>query len=155
MKGLRMSEHKAQLSWKRKTESFDYEKYNREHLIIFNDKTTIKASAAAEFKGDPDCVDPEQGLTAALSSCHMLTFLAIASKKRYIVDSYEDEVVGFLEKNEAGIWGVTRVILQPKIRFSGDKVPSQEELKGLHESAHKHCIIANSVLTKVNIKPQE
>ena len=43
-----MSEHKAQLSWKRKTESFDYEKYNRDHLIIFfNGKVTIKASAAA------------------------------------------------------------------------------------------------------------
>jgi organic hydroperoxide reductase OsmC/OhrA len=147
-----MSEHKAQLNWKRKTESFDYEKYNRDHSIAFNAKTVIKASAAGELKGDPDNVDPEQGLTAALSSCHMLTFLAIASRKRYIIDSYEDEAVGFLEKNEAGVLCVARVILQPKTKFSGDKIPSEEELHALHESAHKYCIIANSVSSKIEIK---
>lgn len=148
-----MSEHKAQLSWKRKTESFDYENYNRDHLIQFNDKQNLRASAALGFKGDPECVDPEQGLTAAIASCHMLTFLAIASRKRYTVDSYDDNAVGFMEKNESDMLIVSRVVLSPKVQFSGDKIPSQEDLKGLHESAHKHCIIANSVLTKVEINP--
>lgn len=147
-----MSEHKAQVIWGRKTESFDYDSYNREHLLIFNENVKVRASAAAGFKGDVGCVDPEQGLTGALASCHMLTFLAIASKKNYIVDSYQDAAVGFMEKNEAGDLIVSRVVLSPQVKFSGNKIPSAQELQGLHENAHKHCIIANSVLTKVEIK---
>lgn len=147
-----MSEHKAQVIWGRTTESFDYDSYNREHLLIFNANIKIRASAALGFKGDADCVDPEQGLTGALASCHMLTFLAIASKKRYRVDSYRDAAVGYMEKNEAGALVVARVVLSPQVKFSGDKVPSAEELRGLHESAHKNCIIANSVLTRVEIR---
>ena len=146
-----MSEHKAQIIWKRKTPGFDYESYNREHVVHYNDQIAVKASAAAAFKGDPDCVDPEQALTGAIASCHMLTFLAVASKKRYVVDSYEDEAVGIMENNEDGVLVVARAILHPRVTFSGAKVPSAEDLKALHESAHKHCIVANSVKTKVEI----
>ncbi len=148
-----MSEHKAQVVWKRKTPTFDYESYNREHVVHYNDEVAVKSSAAAAFKGDPGCVDPEQTLTAAIASCHMLTFLAVASKKRYVVDSYEDEAVGIMENNEDGVLVVARAILRPQAKFSGAKVPSMEELKALHESAHKHCIVANSVKTKVEVIP--
>ncbi|MCB0346667.1 MAG: hypothetical protein KDD66_16245, partial [Bdellovibrionales bacterium] len=77
-----MSEHKARISWEKTSASFDYEEYNREHEWSFPGGITVQASAAPDFKGLPDRVDPEEGLVAALSSCHMLTFLAIASKKR-------------------------------------------------------------------------
>jgi organic hydroperoxide reductase OsmC/OhrA len=88
---------------------------------------------------------------AALSSCHMLTFLAIASKKGFVVDDYRDEAVGVLEKNAEGRLAVTRVTLRPRIGFSGDRVPSVEEIERMHESAHRGCFIANSVRTEVTV----
>ncbi|MBN1869778.1 MAG: OsmC family protein [Candidatus Omnitrophica bacterium] len=147
-----MSEHKADVKWERRTNDFNYDSYNRGHSIIFNDEISIQGSAAAEFKGDPHCANPEQVLTAALSSCHLLTFLAIAAKKRYTVEEYHDEAIGFLEKGEEGRLVVSRAVLQPRAKFSGGKIPSKEELEKLHDSAHKHCAIANSVTTKVEIK---
>lgn len=149
-----MSEHKAQINWKKSIESFDYDKYNRDHIIMFNTKNAINASAAGELKGNPDNVDPEQQLTASLSSCHMLTFLAIASRKKYVVDSYQDNPIGVMEKNETGMLSVTKVTLYPKAVFSGDRIPTADELNGLHESAHKYCVIANSIKTPVEIKPR-
>jgi organic hydroperoxide reductase OsmC/OhrA len=101
--------------------------------------------------GKPDRVDPEQAFVAALSACHMLTFLAIAAKKRLVVDEYTDEAVGFLEKNDEGKLAMTRVTLRPRVRFAPDAAPSDEELAGLHQSAHKHCFIANSVKTRVSV----
>jgi organic hydroperoxide reductase OsmC/OhrA len=147
-----MSEHHVTVSWKRASADFKYEEYNREHAWSFDAGIQVKASAAPDFRGKPDCVDPEEALVAALSSCHMLTFLAIASRKRLVVDSYEDAAVGFLEKNAAGKLAVTRAILRPKIRFSGSQSPSAEELSKLHEQAHQQCFIANSVLTVVTVE---
>ncbi|TBR21832.1 OsmC family peroxiredoxin, partial [bacterium] len=103
-----MSEHRVTVSWKRASEGFKYEEYNREHAWAFDAGIQVRASAAPDFRGKPDCVDPEEALIAALSSCHMLTFLAIASRKRLVVDSYEDAAVGILEKNAAGRLAVTR-----------------------------------------------
>ncbi|MND05584.1 OsmC-like protein [compost metagenome] len=68
-----------------------------------------------------------------------------------MVDSYEDEAVGHLEKNANGKFAVTRVDLHPKIAFSGVKQPTAEDLDALHEKAHKECFIANSVLTDVKV----
>jgi len=150
-----MSEHKAAIQWKRETGNFDYDSYNREHKILFNETIEVKASAAEEFKGDPKCIDPEQALVASLSSCHMLTFLAIASKKNYIVDEYHDQAVGYMEKNKDGNFIVARAILYPQVQFSGEKIPSPEELEGLHASAHKYCVIANSIKTEVKVESEQ
>ena len=89
---------------------------------------------------------------AALSSCHMLTFLAIAARKRFVVDAYEDDAVGFLEKNGAGALAVTRVLLRPRIAFAGDG-PAPEVLEKMHHLAHETCFIANSVRTDVRVEP--
>ncbi|HLF18396.1 MAG TPA: OsmC family protein [Candidatus Omnitrophota bacterium] len=147
-----MSEHKATIDWKKSTQSFDYETYNREHTWQFDNKVKIDASAAPEYKGKTTHIDPEEALVAAAAGCHMLTFLAIASKKRLVVESYHDEAVGFLEQNEDGQLAVTRIHLHPRISFSGDKKPSQEELQLLHEKAHLHCFIANSIKAHVEVK---
>ena len=90
---------------------------------------------------------------AALASCHMLTFLALAAGRRFVVDSYSDEAIGFMEKNEKGKLAITRVTLRPKIAFGGEKLPSQEQISKLHELAHEGCFIANSVLTAVAVEP--
>jgi organic hydroperoxide reductase OsmC/OhrA len=146
-----MSSFKIELNWKRTTQDFSYEKFNRNHTIEFSGKQLLRNSAAAEYLGNTDTANPEELLGSALSSCHMLTFLAVASKSGYTVDSYADQAEAFLEKNEEGKIAVTSVNLKPVIVFSGDKKPDSDQLKSLHDKAHRNCFIANSVKTKVNI----
>jgi organic hydroperoxide reductase OsmC/OhrA len=148
-----MSEHKITLEWKRASEDFSYESYNRDHELKFGGGIQVPASAAPEFRGNPAHVNPEEALVAALSSCHMLTFLAIAAKKRFVVDHYRDQAVGFLEKNEKGKLAMTRVILRPHVAFGGASPPTSEQLAQLHERAHQECFIANSVTAQVTIEP--
>jgi len=81
----------------------------------------------------------------------MLTFLALACKQKFVLDSYADEAVGHMEKNAEGRQAITRVELHPKIHWSGDKAPTAEELDKMHHAAHENCFIANSVKTEVTV----
>lgn len=150
-----MSEHIAEIVWKRETESFAYKDYNRTHAWRFDGGVEVSAAAAPDYLGDPACVDPEEAFVASLSSCHMLTFLAIASKKRLVVDKYEDRAVGRMEKNEAGKMAVTRVDLYPRVSFAGDAAIDDETLAKMHHDAHEHCFIANSVTTEIIVHHKE
>jgi len=147
-----MSQHKVTVEWKRESESFTYESYNRDHTLVFEGGNRVTASAAPAYRGNPAHVNPEEGLVAALSSCHMLTFLAVAAKKHVVVDHYTDQAVGFLDKNDKGKLAITRVILRPRIAFGGTTVPTPQEIAELHEQAHHGCFIANSVTTVVTIE---
>jgi organic hydroperoxide reductase OsmC/OhrA len=149
-----MSEHKVTVEWKRETPDFSYQSYNRDHNWAFDAGVTVRASAAPAYLGNAACVDPEEAFVASLSSCHMLTFLAIASRKRFVLDEYRDEAVGILGKDKAGRLAITKVTLRPKVQFSGDKAPSPEELEQMHEQAHDACFIANSVKTEVIVEPR-
>lgn len=145
-----MSEHQATLSWSRGDGAFEPKEYTRAHQWAFpRSGQNLKASAAVAFRGTDDCVDPEEAYTAALASCHMLTFLAIASMSGYILDQYDDSPVGYLEKGADGKPWLARVVLHPRTQFSGDKQPSDEDLKKLHEKAHHSCFLANSVKTVI------
>ena len=103
------------------------------------------------ISGNPAHVDPEEAFVASLSSCHMLTFLAIACKQKFVIDSYEDEAVGHLEKNSEGKLAITRVELRPRIKWADDRRPSAEELDKMHRASHENCFIANSVRTEVTV----
>ena len=149
-----MSEHHATIDWKRETPDFDYETYNRDHDWQFDAGITVRASANPAYLGSESCVDPEEAFVASLSSCHMLTFLALAARKRYIVDRYRDEAVGVLDKDAGGRLAMTKVTLRPQVTFSGEKQPTVEELRQLHDRAHHACFIANSVKTEVVVEPQ-
>lgn len=146
-----MSQHEAVIEWRRDGAPFDYESYPRNHAWRFPGGVEVAASAAPEFKGDAACVDPEEGFVAAISSCHMLTFLALAARKRFVVDHYRDAAVGSMEKNEDGKLAVTRVVLRPEVCFAGEG-PSAEQLERLHHQAHEHCFIANSVRTRIAVE---
>jgi organic hydroperoxide reductase OsmC/OhrA len=146
-----MSEHRAHVSWERKGIDFGYDSYPRDHAWSFEGGVSVPATAAPAFRGNPERVDPEAAFVAALSSCHMLTFLAIASRKRLVVDGYEDDAVGWLEKNEAGKLAMTRVVLRPRVSFAG-AAPAPAVVADLHERAHRECFIANSVRTLVEIE---
>ncbi len=150
-----MSEYKATIFWQRDREDFAYETYNRAHEWRFGGGTVVRASSAPEYRGDSKLVNPEEGLVAALSSCHMLTFLALCARKRFTVDRYEDQAVGVMTKNEAGKLWVSRVALRPRVTFHGERQPSAEELHTLHERAHQECFIANSVKTEVVVERPE
>jgi len=147
-----VSEHKVTIEWKRETPDFAYETYNRDHDWTFDAGVTIRASATPAYLGSESCVDPEEAFVASLSSCHMLTFLAVAARKRYVVDDYHDEAVGVLEKDAQGRLAITRAILRPKVTFGGQKTPTTEELRQLHDQAHHSCFIANSVKTEVVVE---
>ncbi|MBT8143874.1 MAG: OsmC family protein [Gammaproteobacteria bacterium] len=146
-----MSAHKATISWQRQTDSFAYTDYNRDHDWVI-DSVRIAASAAPGYHGSAQRVDPEEAFVAALASCHMLTFLAIASRKGWVVDRYDDEATGLLSKNTEGKLGVTRVTLRPRIVFSGEKQPDDDAIGRAHDLAHKECFIANSVTTEVVVE---
>jgi organic hydroperoxide reductase OsmC/OhrA len=145
-----MSEHKTVLKWQRGNTSFGYKEYSRDHQWDFpRSGQFLRASAAPEYLGSADCTDPEEAFTAALASCHMLTFLAIAAMSGFTVDSYEDEAVGFLEKGENKKPWLARMKMNPKIVFSGDKKPNETDVEKLHEKAHHECFLANSVKTQI------
>jgi len=149
-----MSEHKARIEWKRTSEDFEAASYTRDHTWVFENGVEVAASAAPDYRGNPERVDPESSFVASLSSCHMLTFLFLCARRHFTVDSYADSAVGYLEKNPEGRMAVTRVELKPRVQFSGDVGPSSEELSQLHERAHRDCFIANSVTTQIEIRPE-
>lgn len=150
-----MSDHHAAIRWQRTSKDFSYDSYNRAHEIVFkNGKVVLAASAAPGFKGDADRADPEEALVAALSSCHMLSFLAICARKRLTVDAYEDDAVGTLEKNEKGKLWIGHVTLRPRVDFAPGVAIERETLDSLHHLAHEECFIANSVKTEVAVLPR-
>jgi len=139
------------VAWERTTEDFSYEAYSRNHLWRFEGGVEVPASAAPAFLGEGERVDPEEAFVAALSSCHMLTFLAIAARKRLVVDGYRDAAVGFLEKNAAGKLAITRVVLRPEVSFR--EPPPETVVERMHHTAHAECFIASSVTTEVRVEP--
>ena len=148
-----MSEHKVYLSWKNEGEDFSYKTYDRSHMWKFEGGTLIEASAAPDYLGRSELVNPEEAFAASLASCHMLTFLAIASMKKYTVATYEDNAVAILGKNEKLKMAVTTVYLRPNIRFTGDNIPDKSIIDEMHHRAHQECFIANSVLTEIIVEP--
>ncbi|HSY16864.1 MAG TPA: OsmC family protein [Candidatus Acidoferrales bacterium] len=148
-----MSEYKATIKWQRTSPDFLKGKYSREHTWTFDGGVTVPASSSPAVVpvpySNPAHVDPEEAFVASISSCHMLTFLYLAGKKGFQIDSYEDESIGVMAKNETGVPWVSRVTLNPEIVYSGDKLPTPEDEKQLHHLAHEQCFIANSIKTEV------
>jgi organic hydroperoxide reductase OsmC/OhrA len=149
-----MSEHRASISWKRVTPDFSYETYDRAHEWRFDCGITVAASSSPQFRGRPDRVDPEEAFVAALSSCHLLSFLAIAARRRLTVDAYDDDAVGYMSKNERGRLAITRVVLRPRVTWAAGTVVPPEEAERLHHMSHEECFIANSVKTDVVVEPR-
>src|SRR5215831_3134304 len=120
-----MAEHKATIKWTLSQGEFLKGTYSREHTWTFDGGMTIAASSSPAAVrvpfSNPANVDPEEAFVASLSSCHMLTFLYVASKKGFEIASYEDEAVGMMTKNERGIPWVSSVVLRPRIVYTGAK----------------------------------
>ncbi|MBS2011404.1 MAG: OsmC family protein [Deltaproteobacteria bacterium] len=146
-----MSLHRAAVTWKRSTTDFEPDTYSREHVVTFGGGARLEASAAPEYHGDGTKPNPEEQLVGALSGCHMLTFLAVCARKKVVVDAYDDEAEGVLEKNAEGRLAVTRVTLRPRVTFAESTPVDDATLDSLHAAAHRGCFIASSVKTEVTI----
>jgi organic hydroperoxide reductase OsmC/OhrA len=151
-----MSEHKAVISWKRTSPDFIKGKYSREHTWTFDGGITVPASPSPSVVpvpySNPAHIDPEEAFVAAVSSCHMLTYLYLAYQQGFQVDSYHDEAVGMMTKNERGVPWVSSITLHPQIAYSGDKLPTFADEERLHHLAHEQCFIASSIKTEVIVK---
>ena len=150
-----MSEHKAWLNWELLDGDFVKGRFSRRHTWTFDGGLTVPASPSplvvpAPYS-DEAALDPEEAYVASIASCHMLTFLYLASRKKFEVTRYEDEAVGRMAKAENGIPWVASITLNPKVEYGGDARPTPEEEKQLHAAAHQQCFIATSVKTEVTV----
>jgi organic hydroperoxide reductase OsmC/OhrA len=150
-----MSEHIATVYWENRQEIFMDNQYSREHTWSFDGGIEVTASASPHVVpvpyANPAYVDPEEAFVAALSSCHMLFFLAIAAKKQFIVERYQDRAIGIMDKNEAGKLAMTAIHLYPDITFRSDWSPTAGQIAAMHEQAHHQCFLANSVKASITI----
>jgi len=153
-----LAEHKATIDWAREGATFTDNRYSRAHRWRFDGGVEVPGSASPHVVPLPHsveaAVDPEEAFIASLSSCHMLWFLSIAAERGFVVDRYVDEAAGRLGRDAAGRMAMTRVILHPAVQFSGGKLPTDDEIAGMHDEAHDKCFIANSVKTEVRCEPR-
>lgn len=149
-----MSEHSAEIHWRRAPHPQDAGTYDRNHDARFSGGQSLRVSASAEFKGDPACVDPEQMVVSAVGSCHMLFFLAIAEQQGYLVERYHDQPVGTLGKSDRGGMEITRVVLSPAVSFGGERQPDAVAIERMHAAAHRNCFIGKSLRAEVVVQPE-
>ncbi|RJF98917.1 OsmC family protein [Noviherbaspirillum saxi] len=153
-----MHTYEATISWSRGDHAFTDNRYSRGHRWSFDGGIEVPASSSPSVVPEPmsiaAAVDPEEAFVAAVSSCHMLTFLWVAGRQGFVVDSYRDKALGIMEKNTEGRVAVTRVTLRPRIVFSGTRQPSADELDHMHHKAHEDCFIANSVKSEIVVEAQ-
>lgn len=149
-----MATYTADIRWTlAQGDDFPGGRYSRGHSVGFDGGVTIPASASPHVVGRwavAEAVDPEEMLVAALSACHMLTFLNVVRVAGFGVTAYRDHAEGVMEAIAPGRQAVTRVVLHPEIVWSGEG-PDAETLARLHHAAHEACFIANSVRTEVSV----
>jgi organic hydroperoxide reductase OsmC/OhrA len=148
-----MSTYSSTITWKNDSpETFIKNQYTRGHKWSFDGGVTVPASSSPHVVRLPwsveAAVDPEEALVAAASSCHMLSFLYIAAKAGFNAESYTDEAVGEMS-NEKGKQWISKITLDPQIVWTGDKLPTEQDLKHLHHEAHELCYIANSLKSEI------
>lgn len=149
-----MATYTADVYWALKDgEDFRNGRYSRGHTVSFDGGAVVPASASPHVVGKwavAAAVDPEEMLVAALSNCHMLSFLHVARTAGFAVAAYRDHAEGTMEEIAPGRQAITRVVLHPQIAWTG-LVPDEAELARMHHEAHEVCFIANSVKTQVTV----
>jgi organic hydroperoxide reductase OsmC/OhrA len=149
--------HTATIRWHVGAADFLGKRYSRAHTWTFDGGIVVPASSSPHVvpvpMSDASAVDPEEAFVAALSSCHMLWFLDVASRAGFAVESYEDAADGHMGRNAAGKLVVDIVTLRPRTRFAGAHVPDARALAALHHEAHEECFLANSVRCEIRCEP--
>jgi len=153
-----MHTYTATVSWSRGEQTFTDGKYSRAHRWRFDGGVDVPASSSPLVVrpplSDEAAIDPEEAFVASLSSCHMLFFIDFARRAGFRIDRYEDRAEGVMSQDAEGRTAITVVTLRPAIAFSGERVPTAEEIAALHHKSHEACFIANSVRSEVRIEPR-
>ena len=141
----------------RGTGTSHYKAYGRDHTITAGgraaaDQGVILGSSDQTFHGDAERWNPEEMLLAALSQCHLLSYLHVAARHGVIVTAYTDAALGTMSQLPAGGGHFTSVTLRPRVTISApDQVAFAQTL---HEEAARECFIAASVNFPVLHEPQ-
>ena len=146
-----MSELSVELKWELEENKSISSDYNIDHTLKINNQMILNASSAPEYGGNENFLNPEQALAAAISSCHMMTFLALASKLKWPVIKYTDKAIAFLGKNSKGKMCVSKIELNPKIKFENNFDVAKEKMVEMQQRSHRYCFIANSLSEEVKI----
>lgn len=135
----------------RGTGTSGYREYGREHLVIAEGKEPIDGSADRTFHGARDRWNPEEMLLAALTQCHMLSYLHVAVQHGIVVVAYEDDAIGQMHTNSDGSGRFTSATLRPTVTISsGDP----DVARTIHAEARAKCFIANSVDFPIGHEPR-
>ncbi len=149
-----MSEHSSRIEWSRGDSPFSDDSYSRGHRWLLDGGIEVPASSAPGIPHAVEAaIDPEEGVLSSLASCHMLFFLALAMRKNFVVDSYSDAPSGVIDRNAAGKKAFVNITMRPAAVFSGDTLPSREDIDTLHARAHGLCFVANSLNADIAIEP--
>ncbi|MFB7614132.1 OsmC family protein [Kitasatospora sp. NPDC056181] len=140
----RQHTYTAEITWtgNRGTGTSDYRSYERSHEVAGEGLPTIPGSSDPAFRGDPARWNPEQLQLAALSQCHMLSYLHQCAVNGVVVTSYVDRPLGTMEQT-AGGGHFTEAVLRPRIEVASEEMT--EKALALHDDAHRACFIAASV----------
>lgn len=153
MVGDKRHRYAVRISWtgNRGEGTAHYRAYGRDHRILVEGKSEIAGSSDPAFRGDRSRHNPEDMLVAALSACHMLSYLHLCAVSGIRVTEYEDEAVGEMRETDDGGGRFVSVVLRPRVTIAaGDP----ERSKTLHEKAHHLCFIASSVNFPVTCEPR-
>ena len=128
-----------------------YRSYRRNFTLTAPGNPELLGSSDHAFRGDADRYNPEDMLVAALSSCHMLSYLHLCAINDIVVTAYEDSATGTMQERPDGSGAFTRVQLNPKVTITAES--DAEKAESLHHKAHELCFIANSVNFPVENSP--
>ena len=152
-----MATYSSEVIWSRGDQDFLSNRYSRRHILRFDAGIDVPGSSSPHVVptpySDTSAIDPEEMLVASLSSCHMLWFLSIAAKRKFVVENYTDSALGIMGKNSLGKLAISLVTLRPDVEFSDAGQPTREELDRMHHLAHEQCFIANSVNADIRCEP--
>ena len=145
-------QYESRLEWKGNlgTGTATYAGYDREYTVAIEGKPELRGSADPMFKGNKDLHNPEDLFVAAISSCHMLSYLALCARKGVSVVSYKDDARGTLELDSKGGGKFSEVNLNPLVVIAD--AANQALAISLHEEAHKQCYIASSCSVPIHHK---
>lgn len=146
-------EYRAHLAWEGNSGqgTAKYEEYGRNYRVSVAGKPDLEGSADLAFRGDPARHDPEDHLLAAVSGCHMLSYLALCAKYGIVVTSYEDNPRGRLTLAAGGGGRFESIVLHPTVTITREE--DREKASRLHETAHERCFIANSCSVPITHEP--
>ncbi|MGG5753758.1 OsmC family protein [Zafaria sp. Z1313] len=152
---MTLNEHhyEVSISWtgNRGTGTSGYRDYGRDHVVAAAGLPDLPGTADPTFHGDRDRWNPEQLLLAALSQCHMLSYLHLAVKNGVVVTGYTDQAEALMRLNRDGSGEFVSATLRPAVELSDE---SQRALAdSLHGAANAVCFIARSVNFAVHHEP--